>query len=220
MRAPKQFFVTGIGTGVGKSFCTAAMLHQAPHFRAVKPVMSGYDASQPSESDAGELLAAMRQPISEGAIHAISPYRFAAPLSPHLAAEKEGKTIAPEALIDWCLARMREQPHLLIEGVGGLMVPLNGRWRVLEWMCALNLPVIVIAGSYLGAINHTLLTLDALDRAGLPLHALLLSQSEECAGLEESLASITPYLPKNTRIGSIKRIKHWKDAPDLLPLLA
>ncbi len=213
-----QFFISGIGTDVGKTFVTSALLHQAPQYRAIKPILSGYEAV--SGSDAGELLEAMRQMPSEAAGAAISPFRFKAPLSPHLAAAKEGKQISPKALLSYCHQEIKKHPDLLIEGAGGLMVPITPDWLMIDWMRELKLPVILVASSYLGAINHTLLSLQALEKADLKLHALVISQSEQCAGLEDTIQSIAPFMPKGASVISVPRISGWRDAPNLLSLLA
>lgn len=213
-----QFFVTAIGTDVGKTFCAAALLHQAPHFRAIKPVMSGYE--KPEGSDAGQLLEAMGKPLSDSSVAAISPFRFRAPLSPHVAAQQEQTEISPQKLLDYCRSQLQSSPHLLIEGVGGIMVPLRADYLVKDWMCELGLPVILVTGSYLGAINHTLLCLEVLARMALPLRGVVVSQSDQCAGFEAMQQSIAPYLPPSAILMSLPRLASWKDAPNLLPLLS
>lgn len=223
----KAYFITGIGTGVGKTFITAALTHQlreAGHdVQAFKPVMSGYEAA--SSSDAGVLLAAMGKPISEETIAHISPWRFAAPLSPHLAAMQEGRKIDPQALIDWSTDKTQSSATVLIEGAGGVMVPLHERFLVLDWMHKLHIPVIVVSSSYLGAINHTLLSLVVLRQAGLTIRGVVVSQSAvDDAGLEATCDTICTILDPEIPVVPIKRVQDsdnaWKKVPDLLSLVS
>jgi dethiobiotin synthetase len=213
-----QFFISAIGTEVGKTFCTAAMLHQSSSYRAIKPVISGYERA--ASSDAGELLRAMGLPVNQENAEAISPFRFKAPLSPHLAAAKENKVIDKDVLEAFCREQCRSHSRLLIEGVGGLMVPITADYLVIDWMKALDLPVILVAGTYLGAINHTLLSLKALEYAGLNLHALLVNQSAQCAGITDFCSTLEPHLPKKAHLIAVPRVNSWQNAPDLLPLLS
>jgi dethiobiotin synthetase len=213
-----QYFVSGIGTDVGKTFCSCALLHAHPHLRAIKPVLSGFEDDKAEASDAGQLLSAMNQAVTPSHLNSISPYRFKAPLSPHLAAKKEGSAIDEKALLAFCKQQMTLHKNLLIEGVGGLMVPITDEWLVLDWMKALRLPTILVSASYLGAINHTLLSLQVLKSAKLPLKALIISQSEGCVGLQDTAESIRPFMPKGAALLTLPRQSSWKAASELLPL--
>ena len=220
-----HYFVTGIGTEVGKTFSTCALLHQNPHYQAIKPVLSGYDAAEPEASDAGALLVAMGETRSQENLNNVSPWRFKAPLSPHLAAQKENTAIDTEALLAFCRKQMDENPDLLIEGVGDLMAPITPQWLVLDWIKALNLPVILVASSYLGAINHTLLSLEALKSADICVQAVLLSQCEpeNDAGMEDTAQSIRPFMAADIPLLTLPRVQaadsSWKQAPSLLSVL-
>ena len=152
-----SLFVTGTGTDIGKTHVSCGILRARP-MRALKPVMSGYDPADPAASDAARLLAAQGIAPTEAAIAAISPWRFAAPLSPDMAARAEGRRIDFDALVAFC----RSDDPVLIEGVGGAMVPLDDRHTVADWIGALAMPVLLIGGSYLGALSHMLTALAAL----------------------------------------------------------
>lgn len=220
-----QYVITAIGTDVGKTFVSAALCHQRPSLRAVKPLLSGFDDAHAAISDAGQLLLAQGLPVDTPQLDAICPWRFTAPLSPHLAAAKERREIDPDALIEWCEAQRKTHPELLIEGVGGLMVPITPDWLVRDWLIALNLPVILVSSSYLGAINHTLLTLQALEAAGLKLASVVVSQSEQAqdAGLADTCDTLRHFLPSGVPLVPLARARAaetpWKDAPNLLSLL-
>jgi dethiobiotin synthetase len=189
-------FVTGTGTDVGKTFLSAALIR---HWRAAghavgafKPVASGFEPATAHASDAGVLLAALGRPISD--IDTISPWRFAAPLSPDMAAAREGRTLDFDAVVEFCRRAATSADRVLIEGVGGIMVPLDERHTVLDWMSALRLPVLLVAGSYLGTISHTLTALRVLAQRNLEVVAVAVSESPmPGAPLDETVAGITRF---------------------------
>ena len=189
-------FVTGAGTDVGKTFLTAALIR---HWRsaghavaAFKPIASGFDPATAQNSDPGVLLAALERPISD--MDTISPWRFAAPLSPDMAAAREGRTLDFEAIVEFSRRAAASADRVLIEGVGGIMVPLDERHTVLDWMSALRLPILLVAGSYLGTISHTLTALRVLAQRNLTVVAVAVSESATPgAPLEETVATITRF---------------------------
>jgi dethiobiotin synthetase len=170
----RQFFVTGTGTDIGKTHVAAAMLR---HWRgkgvmawALKPVASGYQPARSAASDAGMLLAAMGQMTSDAVVARICPWRFTDPLSPDMAAARAGKAIPFDEVVAFCRTEMAASAEpLLIEGVGGAMVPLDDEHTVRDWMAALGLPAIVVCGGYLGTISHTLCTIEALRGRDVPI---------------------------------------------------
>lgn len=197
-------FITATGTDIGKTHLSTALLRhwrgQGKTVRALKPVMSGFDPAAAEASDAGLLLAAMGQPITADALDGIAPWRFAAPLSPDMAAAREGRSIDFPALLEFCRAEIaRPADVLLIEGVGGVMAPLDDRKTVLDWMAALRLPVVVITGSYLGTISHTLTALATLRRERVDTAAVIVN---------ESPTSPVPLAETIAAIG-----QHWQGSP-------
>ena len=192
-------FITATGTDVGKTFVTAGLVREFRRggraVNAIKPVVSGFDMARAATSDPGILLAALGRPVTAEEIARVSPWRFAAPLSPDLAASKEGRALDFDALVAFSRdAASRRSDTLLIEGVGGIMVPLDTSRTVLDWMAALRFPLIVVAGSYLGTISHTLSALNVLARRGLAVAALVVSES---AGgpvpLDDTVATIARF---------------------------
>jgi dethiobiotin synthetase len=189
-------FVTGTGTDVGKTFLSAALVR---HWRAAghgvaafKPVASGFDPATAHASDPGVFLAALGSPITD--IETISPWRFAAPLSPDMAAAREGRTLDFEAIVEFSRQVARSADRVLIEGVGGIMVPLDERHTVLDWMSALRLPLLLVAGSYLGTISHTLTALRVLAQRNLTVVAVAVSESAvPGAPLDETVAVIARF---------------------------
>jgi dethiobiotin synthetase len=175
-------FVTATGTDIGKTFVTTGLIRalraKGRIVDALKPVVSGFDPADVAPTDTGAILEALGKGLSPETIAEISPWRFAAPLSPDMAARREGRRIDFEALLAFCrMSAASALGTLLIEGVGGIMVPLDDRHTVLDWMAALNLPVLLVAGSYLGTISHTLSALDVLARRGLSVLSVVVSES-------------------------------------------
>lgn len=173
-------FVTGSGTGVGKTrvLCAliAALGARGVTPRVMKPLVTGFDARAPQTSDTGALLGALGLTAAGAALAAVSPWRFAAALSPDAAAAREGRTIDFAELVDACRARASDGP-LLVEGIGGVMVPIDREHTVLDWMAALGLPALLVTGSYLGSLSHTLTAAHALGTRGVTLAAVVVSES-------------------------------------------
>ena len=191
-------FVTGTGTDVGKTFITAALLR---HLRdagkpvdAIKPVVSGFDPANAEDSDPGMLLAALGRSTTSEEIDRISPWRFAAPLSPDLAARAEGRSLDFKALVDFSRHAADRRGMTFIEGVGGVMVPLDQTHTVFDWMLALRLPVLLVAGSYLGTISHTLTALHVLAQRNLDIAGVVVSESATPgASLDDTVAAIARF---------------------------
>jgi dethiobiotin synthetase len=194
-------FVTATGTDVGKTFVARGLIRalraRGGKVAALKPIVSGFDPKLAARSDPGLLLDALGEAATPDTIARMSPWRFAAPLSPDLAARAEGRQIDFAALIAFCRARMVSRADaLVIEGVGGIMVPLDDRHTVLDWMIALELPLVVVAGSYLGTISHTLSALDVLARRNLAIAAVVVSETPGSrVPLADTVATITRLAP-------------------------
>ncbi len=188
-------FVTATGTDVGKTYVSAGLIRAAlsrgARVAALKPVASGHDPARLAETDAAMLLEALGQAVTAEAVAACSPFRFAAPMSPDMAARREGRTLSLDAVLGVCRAAMMPGGALLIEGVGGVMVPLDGRRGVLDWAAALGCPAVVVAGSYLGTISHSLSALAVLRTREVPVLALVVSETAgSTVGLGETVAAL------------------------------
>ncbi|KQT45332.1 ATP-dependent dethiobiotin synthetase BioD [Methylobacterium sp. Leaf456] len=198
MPLPPALFIAGAGTEIGKTYVTAALVRhlraEGRGVRALKPLASGVppldDPTFP-ESDTGRLLAAQGFASTPDAVAACSPWRFAAPLAPDLAAAREGRSLALDDLVGWCRARVREadgDETVLIEGVGGLMSPVTEAATGLDWLKALNLPALLVSGSYLGAISHALTAIETLRAHGVALLGVVVSESEGAPTPPETVA--------------------------------
>ena len=172
-------FVTGIGTGVGKTLTACEMIGAAraagQNADAFKPVLSGFDPARPEHSDAGRLLTALGRPIIAHSLDTLAPLRFAAQLSPPDAALREGANLTLATIISLCNARIAHAPGLLlIEGAGGVMSPIAQDGLNIDLIKALGVPVVLAAANYLGAISHTLTSLEALQSRGLTVMSVVL----------------------------------------------
>ena len=166
-------FVTGTGTGVGKSVVAAsvcaALAARGERVAAFKPVVTGLDDEPGEFGHDHELLASAAN--AGQAPEDVAPYRFGPPLSPHFAAELAGERIEPAQLLD--AARAHEL--LVCEGVGGLLVPITTGYLVRDLAIDLELPVVVAARTGLGTINHTLLSVEAARTAGLTVAGVVMT---------------------------------------------
>lgn len=206
-------FITATGTDVGKTYIACALIRalraQGRAVDAFKPVLSGYDTYQ--GSDAERLLAALGK--TEADLDHMSPLRFAAPLAPPSAARLEGVTIELADLVARCRARATATDGLLlIEGAGGVMSPIAEGATGLDLMGELGVPVIVVTGSYLGAISHVLTALETLWSRGLTIAAVAISESEDAppgSEIIDALATFAPYIP----VVIAPRTEDWDASP-------
>jgi dethiobiotin synthetase len=172
----RGLFVTGTDTGVGKTVVAAAICaalrERGERVAAFKPVVTGLDEEpDPAWPRDHELLAAAcgAEPAE------ITPLTFGPPASPHLAAALGGTHIEPAELVRAAHAVFEGADVLVVEGVGGLLVPLTLGYAVRDLALALALPLVVAARPGLGTINHTLLTLEASRAAGLSVAGIVLT---------------------------------------------
>ncbi len=213
----KTLFVTGTGTDIGKTFVTAGLIRflraRGIGARALKPVMSGFDPASAATSDAGSLLSAMGDSIDQNNIDSISPWRFAAPLSPDMAAWREDRRLNIECVRTFCHAAIASTAGpLLIEGAGGLMTPLTDDATCLELVRMLGCPSLLVAGSYLGAISHALTAVEAMASRGVPLAAIIVNETPDASvDPAETVAALRRFLP-DVRIVALSRAAPVVDA--------
>jgi dethiobiotin synthetase len=156
----ESYFITGIGTGIGKTIVSVIITEKlrADYW---KPIQSG-DLAQSDSLIIESLLT-----NSTSKIHP-EQYRLNHPLSPHLSAKLDGVTID---LAKFELPKTNNS--LIVEGAGGLMVPLNDQHLIIDLIKKLGLQVILVSQSYLGSINHTLLTLTTLKQYNIPIKGII-----------------------------------------------
>ena len=216
-------FVTATGTDIGKTFVTCLLARQlriaGRRVRALKPVMTGYAAETAGDSDSAQLLAALGEPLTDQAVAAISPWRFAAPLSPDMAAAREGRKLDMTEIAVFCRDADTPNTTLLIEGIGGVMVPLAGRQTVRDLIAAIGCPALLVAGSYLGTLSHTLTAVEALAARSVPLGGIVVSESPESpAPLAETVATLQRLTAPVPVVG-LPRLLPGAIAPNLAALL-
>jgi dethiobiotin synthetase len=175
-RPVRGLFVTGTDTGVGKTVVSAsivaALRARQLAVRALKPLITGLDdPPDPVWPPDHELLAL----VAGHDPQEVALLTFGPPVSPHLAAELSGEPVRPRELERAVRAAPREGEVLVVEGVGGLLVPIAPAYDVLELAAALELPLVVVARPGLGTINHTLLTLQAARSRGLRVAGVVLN---------------------------------------------
>lgn len=189
-------FVTGTDTGVGKTLVAAAL---ARHLRdqglkvgVMKPAETGVDDPAREGHDATLLrwAADCRAPGED-----VAPLRLRRPLAPSLAAEKEKVFVDFGALVESCRRLRRTHDFVIVEGAGGLMVPLAGGLLMADLARAMELPLLVVCRPHLGTINHTLLTVFSAQTMNLPVHGFLINgmphePDEAMAEAPHALASL------------------------------
>jgi len=167
-------FITGTDTGVGKTFVGCALAHalraRGRRVAVMKPIETGV-------GDVPEDAARLRAAADDGApLDAICPFRFRAPLAPAVAARLEGRTIDVGELVDAIRRRAADADILLVEGAGGLLVPVEGRTTWAEVAARAGLPLLIVAANRLGTVNHCALTTRVAAAAGLAVRGFVLSQ--------------------------------------------
>lgn len=187
-------FIAGTDTGVGKTLVAKALILRGvaagKRVAAMKPVSAG--CVQTSEGwlndDVAQLRAASNVALP---LALMNPYAFELPIAPHIAAQQAGIEI-DLARIESAYREIESQSdEVIVEGVGGLLVPLNAKQTAADIVLCLNLPVILVVGMRLGCLNHALLTLEAMQRRGIKLEAWVANQIDPAMhAFERNLASL------------------------------
>jgi len=218
-----KIFLTASGTGIGKTFVTRVLIHQlrtcGRAVRALKPIATGFGTDGGEPSDTELLLRSLGLETDAKSIDAISPWRFSEPLSPDMAAAREQTSIEFEQLIAFCEAQ-GERELTLIEGIGGVMVPLDAEHCVLDWIAALGAPSLLVVGSYLGTLSHTLTAAGMLRAKGIEIAGIVVNESEAQPVPAQETAEVVARFVPTVPIRVLNRLERPEDAPDLLPLLA
>lgn len=192
-------FVTGTDTGVGKTLIAAGLLRAfaAAGMRAVgmKPVASGTSASwtlHPNE-DVELLVEASNVPAP---LHLVNPYCFDPPIAPHLAAAQAARPISLQHLQECYRSLQGIADVVVVEGAGGLLVPLGPRETWVELALALELPVLLVVGMRLGCLNHALLTAEALRSRNLEFNGWIANRIDPAMQMfEENVDTLRALLP-------------------------
>ncbi len=209
-------FVTGTGTDIGKTTVACAVLRawreRAPGARlgVCKPFSSGCTADPAGwRSDDAQSLA--RAAVCDAPREVVSPVCYGPPLAPAVAAESEGRGPDWAAVSDALSALDRDHDAVLVEGVGGVRVPLDPaapNFMLAEFARALGYPVLVVADGRLGTLNHTLLTVECLKRLGCRVVGLVLNERVSAGGPDDdpSLRSNPRWLERLSGVEVLARV--------------
>ncbi|MEQ1879560.1 MAG: dethiobiotin synthase [Burkholderiales bacterium] len=196
---PRGLFVTGTDTGVGKTLVAAALLRAfaSRGLRAIgmKPVAAGALRSSGGlvneDVEALALASSVKAPRD-----LVNPYCFEPAMAPHLAAEKLGQSVEMAPIVTAYAALAQLADRVIVEGAGGLLVPLNGREDFADLARALGLPLVLVVGMRLGCLNHALLTAEVAAKRGLTLAGWVANTLEPCMmAAEGNLATLRGRLP-------------------------
>ncbi|MCB2184562.1 MAG: dethiobiotin synthase [Desulfobulbaceae bacterium] len=178
-KAGNALFVTGTGTDVGKTVVTSLLLG----FLLEKGIQATYQKWVSTGGENPQDLLYCREhtgfSLNEAELDSHVPFRFKMAASPHLAAEKEGKDIGVEKIRQVFYQLCQENELVLVEGVGGIFVPLRRDLLLADFLIPFKMPTLVVAGSGLGTINHSLLTIEALRQRSIPVLGIVLSDEQE-----------------------------------------
>jgi dethiobiotin synthetase len=191
----QTIFITGIGTGIGKTV-VSAILAEALQADYWKPIQAGYDDGTDSEL-VRSLLSNNKSKVYP------EVYRFKLPASPHLAAKEEGRVISLEKIFSAFSQHVAPGRRLIMEGPGGLLVPLNEHELVLDLIRKLNSKVILVSRHYLGSINHSLLTAQVCRQKSLRIAGWIFN--DQYMDYEDDIIQWSGY-PKLASIGKLTDI--------------
>lgn len=168
-----NFFITGTDTGVGKTYITKLLVES---LRAEGKYAVGFKPISCGDRDDAAILAAVSGNLE---LDEVNPLHFSSGVAPHVAGLLENKTIHPAEIIASYQAISEKYDPVIVEGAGGWEVPITENYFVSDLAKDLNLPVILVAANRLGAINHILLTLAAIEAKGLKCAGIILNQLED-----------------------------------------
>lgn len=207
-QATAGVFITGSGTDVGKTYLTTQLLmhdqnQNCNRLQASKPVISGWPENQNewSTTDTGLILSAQNQSLTLENIEHCSPWRLIPPVTPWMALEQENQTLSLKQIVEHCQGKIlqaKNKNHChLFEGAAGVMAPLTEQYTMLDWIKALNLPCIIVAGSYLGTLSHTLSTVSVIQNQNIKILAVIINETKNSTvGLNETVACLRVFLPQ------------------------
>jgi len=192
-------FVTGTDTGVGKTFAACVLVHALRDAGLVpwpmKPIAAGAIDSPQGPANEDTLSLRLAAGCHAAPLATMTPILLAEPMAPHIAAEREGRTLS----LDPVLAAWRARPggtFAVVEGVGGFRVPLGPALDTVDLARAFGLPVVLVVGLRLGCLNHALLTAESVANAGLPLAGWIANAVDPAMAVpDENVSALAARLP-------------------------
>ncbi|NKB82714.1 MAG: dethiobiotin synthase [Nitrospirales bacterium] len=205
------FIIVGTDTGVGKTVITGTLAcglqRRGIRTGVMKPIETGVKDGEDVGSDTQRLqaLCMPQEPLS-----LLAPYRFQHALSPLAAARLAKRSIEIDTIVSAFHTLRAQCDCLLVEGIGGVMVPLTPTQDFRDLMAALNLPCVIVSHATLGAVNHVLLTIQALETRNIPITAIVLNCPSKYEKHPETHQAIT---------STVEQVKEFADAPVFGPVL-
>ncbi len=214
------WFVTGTDTGVGKSLAACALMFRLraryARIAGMKPVAAGSERAPDghwSNEDVWALQAAATVDLPRALIN---PYLLHAPVSPHIAAQRDGVQLELGKIVDACTSLRAQTDALVVEGAGGFRVPLSATQDGADLAVALGLPVILVVGLRLGCLNHAVLTAESITNRGLNLAGWVANHIDP--NMPEQQANID-WLQSQLHVPCLADLPHCA-APDALQMAA
>jgi dethiobiotin synthetase len=201
----QAFFITGTDTGIGKTYVACQLIRQyvaqGYHVIGMKPVAAGCEwvDGQWVNEDVHLLTEASNV---KAPLDLVNPYCFQAPIAPHIAAQQENVDIQLEVIVKAYQQLAELADIVVVEGAGGLLVPLNAKHTIADLIAHLNIPVLFVVGMRLGCINHALLSMEVMQARGLTVSAWVANPidkempcyQENLRALQTKLQPVPQYL--------------------------
>jgi len=196
----KKYFITSTGTEIGKTYYVCKLIaelkQQGKSIKALKPVITGLDFNDLNDCDSAKILETLDKPVTKDNILDISPFYYNIPASPDSAAILEGKEFLDyQKIKNHCqeFLNKEDSDYALIEGIGGVMVPLNQDKTILDLMEDLEIEVILIVGNYLGTRSHSLSAIESCRSRNIKINKIVIndynSDGESADAVKASLAN-------------------------------
>ena len=198
----QAFFITGTDTGVGKTYVACKLIRDyvAQGYKVIgmKPAAAGGDLVNGKWVN-DDVLKLEQASNVKAPRELVNPYSFKEAIAPHIAAEKAGLEIKIDVIKQAFQALSKLADIVIVEGAGGFLVPLNNQQSMADLPAALDIPVILVVGMKLGCINHSLLTVEAIQARGLTLHGWVANQVEpDMPFYHKNVATIAEKLHLNS----------------------
>lgn len=211
--------VSGTDTGVGKTWVSCGVLRAARaaglRVAARKPAETGCDPDASGRLVGADAVALHAAAGADEPLDAVCPIRLPDPLAPSFAARRAGVTIDPRDVVASCRSRARDVELLLVEGAGGLLVPLAGRVTFADLARELDARLLLVVGARLGAINHALLSLDAASARGIGVAGFVVNHFSTARDLATD--TLADSLRELTDVPLLAEIGHGVDPATTLP---
>ncbi len=191
----QSYFIIGTDTNVGKTYIASALVKEfvGLGFKTIgmKPVASGCQYNKNHELINEDVTALMKVSNVTSTLDVMNPYRFIPAIAPHIAAEQAGVSIDLEVIANAYQILTRLAEVVIVEGAGGMLVPLNATQTLADLVKLLNIPIILVVGMRLGCINHALLTIELIKARGLTLAGWVANEIDPTMNMfEDNLSSL------------------------------